>query len=163
MLHSYTRCVKLYTQRRCSIKSQPSDLAILPLWNASDYDNHCKTKNLTWPNSPVWWQTYIVPNTDIHNIMTIENFCKYNFHNDHVITKITKIFYYENLEPYGIGQATFHIPFLWLFPVFILKLAFSFIVMFSIPQWLNKAKCLYKISLNSYYDIMLYVTSYTLK
>ena len=31
----------------------------------------------------------------------IQNFRKYNFRNDHVITKITKIFYYENLELYG--------------------------------------------------------------
>ena len=31
-----------------------------------------------------------------------KKFRKYNFHNDQVITKITKIFYYENLELYSM-------------------------------------------------------------
>ena len=36
------------------------------------------------------------------SIDSIKYFRKYNFRNDHVVTKITKIFYYENLELYGI-------------------------------------------------------------
>ena len=33
--------------------------------------------------------------------MSYENFHKYNFCNDHVVTKIMKIFYYKNLELYS--------------------------------------------------------------
>ena len=34
--------------------------------------------------------------------LTAQNhFRKHNFRNDHIVTKITKIFYYENLELYG--------------------------------------------------------------
>ena len=36
------------------------------------------------------------------SIDSTKYFCKHNFRNDHAVTKITKIFYYENLEPYGI-------------------------------------------------------------
>ena len=36
------------------------------------------------------------------SIDSIKYFHKHNFRNDHVVTKITKIFYYENLELYGI-------------------------------------------------------------
>ena len=36
------------------------------------------------------------------SIDSTKYFRKYNFRNDHVVTKITKIFYYENLELYGI-------------------------------------------------------------
>ena len=39
---------------------------------------------------------------------SIKYFCKYNFRNDHVVTKITKIFYYENLELYGILSVEMH-------------------------------------------------------
>ena len=35
----------------------------------------------------------------------IQKFRKYNFCNDHVITKITKIFYYKNLELYGVTES----------------------------------------------------------
>ena len=40
----------------------------------------------------VWWQTFMVP--------SYKNFCKYNFRNDHVITKIMKIWSYtaQNVE-----------------------------------------------------------------
>ena len=74
----------------------------LPLWpwccKSKGCDNYCRTENLTqstWTNSPkfdgklLWFHSY-------------ENFCKSNFCNDHVITKITKILYYEKLELYGM-------------------------------------------------------------
>ena len=36
--------------------------------------------------------------------LTAQNhFRKHNFRNDHVVTKITKIFYYKNLELHGIS------------------------------------------------------------
>ena len=41
---------------------------------------------------------YIVPSIDIYNMNKI--FCKHDFCNDHVITKIMKIFCYENFEIY---------------------------------------------------------------
>ena len=44
-------------------------------------------------------------------LLAISIFCKKYFRNLHVITKIMKILYYENLEPYGIiisPQATIH-------------------------------------------------------
>ena len=36
------------------------------------------------------------------SIDSTKYFRKHNFRNDHVVTKITKIFYYENLELYGM-------------------------------------------------------------
>ena len=35
------------------------------------------------------------------SIDSTKYFHKHNFRNDHVVMKITKIFYYENLESYG--------------------------------------------------------------
>ena len=39
-------------------------------------------------------------------LLAIRIFRKKYFRNLHVITKITKILYYENLEPYGMSHAT---------------------------------------------------------
>ena len=44
-----------------------------------------------------------------HLELSIETkFCKKYFRNDCVITKITKIFYYENLELYGSHFSNYH-------------------------------------------------------
>ena len=40
----------------------------------------------------------MVPSIDIYNMNKF--FCKYDFCNDHIITKIMKIFCYENFEIY---------------------------------------------------------------
>ena len=38
----------------------------------------------------------------LHASSSLENFRRENFRKVSVVTKITKILYYENLEPYGI-------------------------------------------------------------
>ena len=89
------------------------------------YDNHCRTKNLTWSiwaNSPIWWQTYIVPITNVHNIMTMENFHKYNLLNDHVIMKLRKfstmkIWHYtviNDCEAKHVSLLTSHVYHIWV-------------------------------------------------
>ena len=72
LLCNYIYWVKLYTQH--SLKSQAFTLnhchctcEMLQKWSEG-YDNHCRTKNLTWSS-----------------IMTNKNFCKQNFCNDYVI------------------------------------------------------------------------------
>ena len=48
--------------------------------------------------------------------VTNKNFCKYNLCNDHIITKIMKVFYYKYLEPYGIQLITFSIYYVVCYP-----------------------------------------------
>ena len=42
----------------------------------------------------------------LHASSSLENFRRENFRKVSVVTKITKILYYENLEPYGISRLT---------------------------------------------------------
>ena len=38
------------------------------------------------------------------SINKMQKFCKYYFHSDYVVTKVTKILYNKNLEPYNIAM-----------------------------------------------------------
>ena len=89
----------LHSVLRWSHDPLPSPLLLWPWYcKSKGCDNYCKTEDLTqstWTNSPkyggklLWFHSY-------------ENNCKYNFHNNHVIIKIIKNFYYKYLELYSI-------------------------------------------------------------
>ena len=84
------RCLCEVTQRSyCAVKPAGDEYYKQSIWH--------KTLTYLTPDLPRAW--YRKCQLTIKII-----FRKHNFRNDHVVTKITKIFYYENLELDGISS-----------------------------------------------------------